>query len=195
MVGTHYPGNPVFGVGVLAESARMRLMRAPSRAPSALGFVSPQRTRVHTFDLVLTHPRPPPRLLYSCIWTRLCPSRGPFSRDFSLTRPPPQQLRRYYFADGGKKCRDYDTESPANNFLGIRHVDPAGEFGDSLYAEFQTGVQSARFEVDFSKVDFVEYYNLTADLVRKQAQSCQCVTAASLYPAETLLRMQKRTSF
>ncbi len=131
----------------------------------------------------------------SCICTRLCPSRGPFSRDFSLTRPPPQQLRRYYFADGGKKCRDYDTESPANNFLGIRHVDPAGEFGDSLYAEFQTGVQSARFEVDFSKVDFVEYYNLTADLVRKQAQSCQCVTAASLYPAETLLRMQKRTSF
>ena len=41
---------------------------------------------------------------------------------------------------------------------GIRHV--GGEFGDTLYAEYQAGNLA---EEDFTEVDFVEYFNLTED--------------------------------
>jgi hypothetical protein len=56
-----------------------------------------------------------------------------------------------------------NTEDNSNNFIGVRHM--AGSvFGDSLYAEFQTG-NLALEEISFSadKVDFIELYNCTAD--------------------------------
>ena len=68
----------------------------------------------------------------------------------------------YYYNTANTKCAKYPTESPANNFIGIRHMEGHPEFGDTLYSEFQTGNQ-AKKNIDFSDVDFVEYYNLTAD--------------------------------
>ena len=59
------------------------------------------------------------------------------------------------------KCSKYPTESTANNFIGIRHME-GSEFGDSLYAEYQSGDQGTA-NIDFTHVDFVEYFNLTAD--------------------------------
>jgi hypothetical protein len=59
------------------------------------------------------------------------------------------------------KCGGYPTESPANNFIGVRHM-AGSEFGDTLYSEFQSGNQQVA-DVNFTQVDFVEYYNLTAD--------------------------------
>ena len=66
----------------------------------------------------------------------------------------------YYFNRDYVKCRDYQIESSANNYVGIRHV--GGEFGDTLYAEYQAG-NLAEEDVDFTEVDFVEYFNLTED--------------------------------
>lgn len=50
-------------------------------------------------------------------------------------------------------------ETPENNFIAVRQV---GEAGNTLYAEFMTGDMTDG-DVDFSKTDFVEYYNVTAD--------------------------------
>jgi hypothetical protein len=45
----------------------------------------------------------------------------------------------------------------------LRSVDPQSPFGNTLYAEYQTGNQK-NADVDFSKkVDAFEYYNATAD--------------------------------
>ncbi|KAL3927810.1 MAG: hypothetical protein SGPRY_002661, partial [Prymnesium sp.] len=56
----------------------------------------------------------------------------------------------------------YPTETVDNNFIALRHIG-RGEFGDSLYAEFQTGEQDMG-EVDFSRPpSFVEFFNVTRD--------------------------------
>lgn len=70
----------------------------------------------------------------------------------------------YYYNSANAKCSgQYPTESAANNFIGIRHLE-GSEFGDTLYAEYQTGNQNeAPYGINFTRVDFVEYYNLTAD--------------------------------
>ena len=67
----------------------------------------------------------------------------------------------YYFNSPNVKCADYPTEDPSNNFIGIRHHEES-QFGDTSYAEYQTGNQG-NADIDFSAVDFVEYFNLTAD--------------------------------
>lgn len=67
----------------------------------------------------------------------------------------------YYFNDNNSKCGDYNTEDLHNNFIGLRHM-PWSEFGDVSYTEFQTG-DMAEALVDFDRVDFVEYFNLTED--------------------------------
>lgn len=56
----------------------------------------------------------------------------------------------------------YATETPANNFIALRQFHDAGR--GALYAEFQTGDLGKR-EINFAEdeVDFVEYYNMTAD--------------------------------
>ena len=57
----------------------------------------------------------------------------------------------------------YPTESPANNFIGLRHPSRDSQpFGDSLYAEFATGDQS-KVSINFAPPDFVEIYNATRD--------------------------------
>ena len=60
----------------------------------------------------------------------------------------------------------YPTETSANNFVAIRHVGGAGAFGDSLYAEFQTGHPNGHVDndhVDFSSPRWVELFNVTRD--------------------------------
>ena len=70
-------------------------------------------------------------------WASVLPSIHPFHRD----------------------C--YPTESKANNFIALRGM-PGSEFGDMLYAEYQTGSQS-KLDVNFSAIDFVELFNVTND--------------------------------
>jgi hypothetical protein len=49
-----------------------------------------------------------------------------------------------------------NTEDPSNNFIGIRHM-AGSAFGDSLYAEFQTGNQyTADISFGADEVDFIE---------------------------------------
>merc|ERR1712137_1062977 len=67
----------------------------------------------------------------------------------------------YYFNDNNAKCGGFNTEDLHNNFISIRHM-PWSEFGDTSYTEFQTGNMKNSL-VDFDKVDFVEYFNLTED--------------------------------
>jgi len=52
----------------------------------------------------------------------------------------------------------YPTEDATNNFIAIREL--GGK--NTLYAEFQTG-DLATGSVDFSRTDFVEYYDLAVD--------------------------------
>jgi N-acetylglucosamine-6-sulfatase len=59
-----------------------------------------------------------------------------------------------------KDC--YPTESTANNYIALRSM-PGSRFGNTLYAEYQTGDQSKK-DVNFTThVDAHEYYNATAD--------------------------------
>lgn len=67
----------------------------------------------------------------------------------------------YYFNSNNAKCSGYNTEDIHNNFIGLRHM-AGSEFGDTSYAEYQTGNQ-AHGDISFDKVDFVEYFNLTED--------------------------------
>merc|ERR1739844_91802 len=67
----------------------------------------------------------------------------------------------YYFNANNAKCGGYNTEDIHNNFIGIRHM-VGSEFGDTSYAEYMTGSQSAK-NIQFEAVDFVEYFNLTED--------------------------------
>merc|ERR1711920_491629 len=67
----------------------------------------------------------------------------------------------YYFNDNNAKCWGYNTEDIHNNFIGLRHMQ-GSEFGDTSYAEYQTGRQFLH-NIKFDNVDFVEYFNLTAD--------------------------------
>lgn len=55
----------------------------------------------------------------------------------------------------------YPTESIQNNFIVLRSM-PGSEFGDTMYAEFQTGNQNSK-NIDFSNPDFYEFYNVTVD--------------------------------
>lgn len=69
----------------------------------------------------------------------------------------------YYFNDNNAKCGGYNTEDIHNNFIGIRHME-GSEFGDTSYTEYQSGSlgkQSIGFGA--TDVDFIEYFNLTAD--------------------------------
>lgn len=65
---------------------------------------------------------------------------------------------------GGSYCTAncYATESTANNFIGLRSM-TGSTHGNKLYAEFQTGVQSHNLNIDFSKPDFKEFYDLDLD--------------------------------
>lgn len=67
----------------------------------------------------------------------------------------------YYFNDPNTKCSGYPTEDSTNNFIGIRHM-AGSKFGDTSFTLYQTGNQNTK-NIDFSTVDFVEYFNLTAD--------------------------------
>jgi len=64
---------------------------------------------------------------------------------------------------GGSGCDQncYATESTANNFIAVRHM-PWSTFGDTLYVEYETGQQITQ-DVNFSKIDFIEYFNATVD--------------------------------
>lgn len=64
---------------------------------------------------------------------------------------------------GGNGCDKncYLTESVSNNFIALRHMS-GSDFGNTLYAEFQTGEQS-KAAVQFDAVDFFEYYNVKND--------------------------------
>jgi len=55
----------------------------------------------------------------------------------------------------------YETESPENNYIGLRSMG-GSQFGDSLYAEFQTGDMSSK-PIDFVAPDSYELYNATED--------------------------------
>ena len=55
----------------------------------------------------------------------------------------------------------YKTESPENNYIGLRSMS-GSQFGDSLYAEFQTGDMSSK-PIDFVAPDSYELYNATED--------------------------------
>lgn len=75
----------------------------------------------------------------------------------------------YYFNSANTKCRNYPTEDDTNNFIGIRHfgetdlVKPS-KFGDTSYTEYQTGNQNKQpYGINFTHVDFVEYFNITRD--------------------------------
>jgi len=64
---------------------------------------------------------------------------------------------------GGNLCNEacYPTESPANNFIGLRFM-PGAKHSGITYAEFQTGNQ-INGDIAFQHVDFVEMYNNTED--------------------------------
>lgn len=64
---------------------------------------------------------------------------------------------------GGNLCNTscYATETTANNYIGIRFM-PGSKHGDITYAEFQSGNQM-NGNIDFTEVDFVEYYDNTQD--------------------------------
>ena len=53
----------------------------------------------------------------------------------------------------------YPTETDANNFIALRSM-PGSEFGDTLYAEFQTAPKA---QTVFDKPDFYEYYDNAKD--------------------------------
>ena len=55
----------------------------------------------------------------------------------------------------------YATESMANNFIALRTM-PWSAHGNTLYTEYQNGSQIDE-DVDFSRVDFIEHFNVTAD--------------------------------
>jgi len=55
----------------------------------------------------------------------------------------------------------YPIETPANNFIAIRTM-PWSNYGDSLYAEFQSGNQFNE-DIDFSNISFVEMYDVATD--------------------------------
>merc|ERR1712100_30153 len=67
----------------------------------------------------------------------------------------------YYFNSNNAKCDGYNTEDLHNNFIGLRHM-AGNEFGDTSYAEYQTGNQG-QSDISFDNVDFVEYFNLEKD--------------------------------
>merc|ERR1712125_246047 len=46
----------------------------------------------------------------------------------------------YYFNANNSKCGGDNTEDIHNNFIGLRHL-VGSEFGDTSYAEYQTGNQ------------------------------------------------------
>jgi N-acetylglucosamine-6-sulfatase len=68
----------------------------------------------------------------------------------------------YYFNSGNAKCGGYITEDTSNNFIGLRHM-AGNPLGDTSYAEYQTGNQGLGDGIEFDKVDFIEYFNLTQD--------------------------------
>jgi len=59
----------------------------------------------------------------------------------------------------GSSPNCYMTEDSTNNFIGLRQVD--GNV-NTLYAEFQTGDQAVA-NIDFDKIDSVEFYDLSSD--------------------------------
>jgi N-acetylglucosamine-6-sulfatase len=70
---------------------------------------------------------------------------------------------------GCKHC--YPTESTANNYIAVRFM-PGSDHGDTLYVEYQQGNMYRRYkhdgsvgnsDVNFTRVDWVELYNNTAD--------------------------------
>merc|ERR1712048_1284439 len=67
----------------------------------------------------------------------------------------------YYYVADNKKCDGYPTEDIHNNFIGLRHM-AGSEFGDTSYAEYQTGNQGNQ-DISFDNVDFVEHFNLEKD--------------------------------
>merc|ERR1712107_163433 len=69
-------------------------------------------------------------------------------------------IEHYYVSDN-EKCNGYKTEDLHNNFIGIRHMADS-EFGDSSYAEYQSGNLNKE-EINFDNVDFVEYFKLSED--------------------------------
>ena len=64
---------------------------------------------------------------------------------------------------GGKTCTTncYATENIENNFIVLRSMS-GSRFGNSLYAEFETGDQGLDW-VNFTNISFVEYFELDAD--------------------------------
>merc|ERR1712070_636754 len=86
---------------------------------------------------------------------------APKGRDSFIANWRDSVFIEYYYNADNAKCNGYKTEDIHNNFIGIRHMADS-EFGDTSYTEYQTGDQG-QADISFDKVDFVEYFNLTAD--------------------------------
>lgn len=67
----------------------------------------------------------------------------------------------------------HNIEDASNNFIGIRHL--GGEYGNTMYAEYQT---SATSNITFERVDFVEYFNVSADPWQMDNLYFACVRAS-----------------
>lgn len=89
----------------------------------------------------------------------------------------PPAVLRYYYNSPNTKCRSYPTEDNHNNFIGLRYMEGSA-FGDVSYAEYQTGNQGEA-DIDFTKVDFVEFFNLTADSWQMNNMWNDTITAAT----------------
>lgn len=87
-----------------------------------------------------------------------CGDLSPGSNAKCWSNGPPDPVPKT--ADCASGC--YETESLANNFIGLRSM-LGSEFGDTLYAEYQSGSQIAAPGIDFSAPDFIELFNVTAD--------------------------------
>lgn len=78
------------------------------------------------------------------------------------------------------------TETPANNFIAVRNM-KGSKLGNTLYAEYQSGDQHQSWtnmiNIDFTKVDFVEYYNNDNDewQMHNLAKTADKATLAALH--------------
>eukprot|EP00930_Biecheleria_cincta_P015223 TRINITY_DN12775_c0_g1_i2.p1 TRINITY_DN12775_c0_g1~~TRINITY_DN12775_c0_g1_i2.p1 ORF type:complete len:587 (-),score=86.87 TRINITY_DN12775_c0_g1_i2:20-1537(-) len=97
------------------------------------------------------------------------------SHNFKCILGPTQQSGNYPHADSlcadleknelcwaektGNESMCYMTEDLTNNFIALRQIDGTR---NNLYAEFHTGNQAVQ-NIDFQRVDFVEYYDLSRD--------------------------------
>ena len=138
----------------LPESVRASLARAPSRADYAAGWRSAAFIEYYFVD-------PNVKCTAGCDPAAIAKGGGYPHKDMwctDLTDHPNQHCWALYGCN--QSC--YATESDANNFIGLRSM-AGSEFGNTLFAEFQTGTQSSKTDINFASPDFREYYELDTD--------------------------------